>query len=135
MRTIKKDFTTNDSGKILGTLEKEIMEVVWASDHPISVKESWETIKNKKKQKVAYTTVMTIMGRLVTKGLLKKTITGKAHYYSSTYTKERFLSKVSHQIIKNFTSSFGEAAIAHFVDEVEKIPLEKKAKLVKLLKE
>ena len=42
---------------------------------------------------------------------------------------------MSKQIIKNFVSSFGEAAIASFVQEIDKIPVDKKRKLLKLLKE
>jgi len=119
--------------KVLGELESEIMKIVWDCKSPVSVKAVTENLQ--KNRKIAYTTVMTIMGRLVEKGLLKRKTSGKAYDYQATYTKDRFLTKATRQIIKNFVSSFGDGAIAHFAQEVDKMPAEKKKKLVKILKE
>ncbi len=117
----------------LGELEKEIMEIVWRSNETISVKTVTEVIQQRRK--IAYTTVMTVMGRLVEKSLLKRTAFGRAYNYQATYTKDKFLAKTSQQIIKNFVSSFGDEAVAHFAQEIEKIPAEKRRKLLKLLKD
>lgn len=123
---------SNNPSKFLGQLEKEIMEIVWESKEPITVRVVFEVLS--KKRKIAYTTIMTIMGRLTSKGLLKYKNQGKAYIYEATYSKERFLTKASRQIIKNFISSFGEAAVAHFAEEIEKIPVGKRKKLLKTLK-
>lgn len=123
----------SNSGKFLGELEKEIMEVVWQSTQPITVRLVFESIS--KKRKIAYTTVMTIMGRLAKKGYLKTEASGKAYIYKAVLSKDKFLTKVSRQIIRNLISSFGNTAIAHFAQELEKIPVEKKQKLLRLLKE
>lgn len=119
--------------QLLGQLEKEVMEIIWSSNIPISVKSVHEIIS--KKRKTAYTTIMTIMGRLTSKGLLKRKEEEKAYLYQSIYSKDKFLTKASQQIIKNFVSSFGDTAIAHFAEEVEKIPEEKRDKLLKMLRE
>lgn len=124
---------SSNPSKFLGQLEKEIMEIVWASKDPITVREVFETIS--KKRKIAYTTVMTIMNRLVDKKLLKRIPYGKAYLYQAAYSKDKFLTKISRQIIKNFVSNFGDAAIARFVQEVDKIPANKRRKLLKLLEE
>lgn len=119
--------------QILGDLEKEVMDVVWESSSPITVRDVLERVS--RKRKVAYTTVMTIMTRLSDKGLLsRKTNGSKAYAYQAVYSKEKFLTKVSKQIIKNFVASFGQAAVAHFAQEIEKIPADKRRKLLKLLK-
>lgn len=119
--------------QILGDLEKEIMDVVWESSSPVTVREVLERIS--RKRRIAYTTVMTIMTRLVAKRLLKRKLDGnKAYAYQVVYSKEKFLTKTSKQIIKNFISSFGEVAIAHFAQEIEKIPADKRRKFVKMLK-
>lgn len=120
-------------GKFLGELEKEIMEVVWQSTKPITVRLVFESISNRRK--IAYTTVMTIMSRLVKKGYLKTEVSGKAYIYKAVYTKDKFLTRISRQIIKNFVSSFGDAAVAHFAQEMGKIPADKKSKLLKMLKD
>ena len=120
------------NGKILGELESDIMEIVWKINEPIPVKIVLGTLKNRRK--IAYTTVMTVMSRLVAKGLLKRKTSGKAYVYQATYSKDKFLTRVTRQIIKNFVSSFGDTAIAHFTQEVEKIPEKKRKELLKLLK-
>lgn len=124
--------TDQKVGKVLGELESEIMEIVWQAKNPISVRDVTENLQHKRQ--IAYTTVMTIMGRLVEKGLLKRSISGKAYIYRQAYSKDKFLTRISRQIIKTFISSFGEVAVAHFAQEIEKIPVSKRRKLLKILK-
>lgn len=120
--------------QVLGDLEKEIMDIVWGINSSVTVREVLERIG--KKRKIAYTTVMTIMTRLTDKGFLSRKINGnKAYTYQAVYSKEKFLTKVSKQIIKNFVASFGQTAVAHFAQEIEKIPADKRRKLLKMLKD
>ncbi len=119
--------------QVLGELEKEVMDVVWKNSSPVTVRNVLERIS--KRRKVAYTTVMTIMTRLTDKGLLiRKSDSSRAYTYQAVYSKEKFLTNVSKQIIKNFISIFGQAAIAHFAQEIEKIPTDKRQKLLKILR-
>jgi len=120
-------------GKVLGELESEIMEIVWQSKEPIPVRKVTETLQ--RKRKIAYTTVMTIMGRLVDKDLLKRKESSKAYIYQPVYSKDRFLTRVSRQIIRNFIISFGEAAVAHFAEEINRLTPAKRKELKNLLKE
>lgn len=124
---------TSNSGKFLGELEKEIMEVVWKNKEPITVRFVLESIT--KNRKIAYTTVMTIMGRLVKKGYLKTEALGKAYIYKAILSKDKFLTKITRQIIRNFVSSFGQSAVANFTQEIAKISPAKRRELIKLLKE
>ena len=123
----------SNQGQFLGELEKEIMDFVWENKPPVTVRLVYEKLKEKRK--IAYTTAMTIMNRLVDKKLLNRIPYSKAYLYQAVYSKDKFLTKISRQIIKNFVSNFGDAAIARFVQEVDKIPAEKRRKLLKLLKE
>lgn len=122
-----------DYGKVLGELETKVMETVWEKGMPISVSDVVKVLS--RKRTIAYTTVMTIMTRLIEKGLLKRTSVGKAYVYKPTYSKDTFLTRVSRQIIKNLVSSFGDTAIAHFAEELANIPSERKKKLLNILKE
>ena len=127
-------MNNNSIIQILGELEKEVMDVVWKSSSPVTVREVLGKIG--KKRKVAYTTVMTIMTRLTNKGLLiRKSDNSRAYAYQAVYSKEKFLTNVSKQIIKNFISIFGQAAVAHFVIEVKKLEPRKKQELLKILDE
>ena len=121
-----------DYGKVLGELETQVMEIVWKAMKPISVSDVVQILS--KKRGIAYTTVMTIMTRLAEKGLLKRITLGKAYLYKPAYSKDTFLTRVSRKIIKNLVSSFGDRAIAHFAKELEKIPSDKKKKLLKILR-
>lgn len=117
---------------MLGELEKEIMDLIWGYQKPTTVRAIFDCLKVKRK--IAYTTVMTIMNRLVEKKMLKRISDGKAYTYKANYTKDKFLSIISKQILKNLTASFGDIAVAHFATEIEKIPLEKRKTLISLLK-
>ena len=123
----------NMNSQMLGELEKEIMEVMWANKQPRTVRIVYEAIS--RRRKIAYTTVMTIMGRLTKKGFLKTEVSGKAYTYQTSLSKDKFLTKISRQMIKNLVSTFGDVALAHFAKELEKIPVDKRQKLVKLLKD
>ena len=120
------------NSQMLGDLEKEIMEFMWTKNQPVTVRIVYESIS--KKRKIAYTTAMTIMGRLVDKGLLKRKESGKAYIYQPTYSKDKFLTRISRQIIKNFIANFGDVAIAHFAQEVDKLVPVKRQELLKILK-
>lgn len=124
----KKDY-----GKILGELETQVMKIVWRAQKPVSVSNVLQALS--KKRTIAYTTIMTIMGRLTKKGLLKRQSVEKAYTYQPAYSKDTFLTRISRQIINNLVSSFGDTAIAHFAQELENIPSDKKQKLLKILKE
>ena len=126
-------MTKKHYGKVLGELETQIMEIIWQSQEPVLVSDVIKVLS--KKRDIAYTTVMTIMGRLTDKGLLKRTSFGKAYIYNPAYSKDTFLTNVSKQIIKNLISSFGDTAVANFAQELENIPAQKKQKLVKILKD
>ena len=125
--------TEEKVGKVLGELESDVMEIIWQSKEPISVRIVTQSLQ--KKRQIAYTTVMTIMGRLVDKGLLKRNESSKAYTYRSAYSKDRFLTRVSRQIIRNFIISFGEAAVAHFAEEINRLTPAKRKELKNLLKE
>ncbi len=120
-------------GKVLGELETQIMEIVWKAEKSVSVSDVVKVLS--KKRIIAYTTAMTIMGRLTEKGLLKRKSVGKAYTYLPTYSKDTFLSRISRQFIKNFVASFGDTAIAHFAEELDKVPTTKKKKLLSMLRD
>ena len=125
--------SNKDYGKVLGELETQVMKIIWQAQEPFSVSAVLKVLS--KKRKVAYTTVMTIMGRLTEKGLLKRSQEGKAYFYKPAYSKDTFLTSVSRQIIRNLVSNFGDAAVAHFAEALEDMPSDKKQKLLKILKE
>jgi len=101
----------------LGTLEEEIMDVIW-KEQTVSVRVVFDTLK--KKRCLAYTTVMTIMSRLHTKGILHRKLHDNGSYiYSPAQSKEKFLDMLSEKVIKNLIKNCGEVAVARFIDIIE----------------
>lgn len=103
--------------KLLGDLEADIMEVIWSQDN-CTVREVLDKIK--KKRKVAYTTIMTVMARLREKGFLNRKLDDSGAYlYSFTKSKQDFLKSASRDAIEKLIKEFGEIAVAQFIDTVE----------------
>lgn len=115
----------------LGSLEKEIMEIMWDLKSS-SVRPVLNMLK--KKRKVAYTTVMTVMSRLAKKGLLKRKLDNGSYVYSICQCKENFLANASKKVINNLIKEFGEVAVAQFFDAVEKSDIKDLKKWQKKLK-
>ncbi|HZJ18090.1 MAG TPA: BlaI/MecI/CopY family transcriptional regulator [Patescibacteria group bacterium] len=119
------------TGKTLGELEKEIMEIVWSKKDPISVKDVTEILG--KKRKIAYTTTMTIMTRLASKNVLTRHLTGLSYLYKPKVTKEQFVANAVHGIFSTAVSALGDEALSHFIKEIQKISPKKRQELSKML--
>ncbi len=63
----------------LGDLELQVMEVLWRTDHAMSVREVLADLTTGRE--LAYTTVMTVLDRLSKKGRVTRELQGRAWYY------------------------------------------------------
>lgn len=121
------------TGKVLGELESEIMEIIWRQKDAVSVKDITEVLG--KKRQIAYTTVMTIMARLTSKGVLVRRLSGPSYLYRPKVTKEQFIARAVHGIFSSAVSTLGEEVLTHFVKEIQKISPKKRQQLLKVLGE
>ncbi len=115
--------------QVLGDLEKEIMEYLWKHGR-VTVKEVYEFLSSGKK--IAYTTIITVMNRLVEKNILRREKSGKLYIFEATVDEEKYKSLISERVIRGLMEIDGEKAIAAFVDTVMDDPeeLEYLSKLV-----
>lgn len=120
-------------GKVLGELETQVMEIVWQAERPISVSDVVRVLN--KKRNSAYTTIMTIMGRLVDKGVLTRKLDGKNYLYQPKVSRETFVAKSVHNIFTSAISTLGQEAVTYFVKEIQKVNPKKREELLKLLDE
>jgi predicted transcriptional regulator len=120
------------SGKLLGELEAEIMEYMWAIEEA-RVQHVFRLINQKRP--LAYTTIMTVMGHLVEKGLLSRTSQGNRYVYRIVLSKKEFLRDASKKMVRSILSDFGDLAIAGFLGEISKTRPEKLDELKSLLRE
>ena len=130
---VSADFKPHREGlkKVLGDLEADIMEIVWQKES-VSVRDVYETLRLKRD--IAYTTVMTIMGRLAEKDLLLKTTRGNAYIYSPALNKLEFTKKIVSAVIDGLMDEFREPAVSHFMDRMGKEEEEQISKLEGLIK-
>ena len=115
---------------VQGKLETEVMKIIWERKD-CSPKEVLDELDNK----FALTTVSTILERLFTKGLLKKSKVDGRVRYTSKISQELYSQKLVKQFMGKMVSSFGDLAVTYFAKGVDHLPKEKKEEITKLLKE
>lgn len=102
--------------QLLGTLELEIMELMWVGGGPMTVRDLLEQINESRDPKLAYTTVMTVASRLAEKGALHRRREGRGYLYETAASDQAGLA------VRNVLRDFGEEAVAHFVEEARGDP-------------
>jgi len=115
----------------LGELQQQIMGIVWQSEKPVTISDVCVVLS--KKRKIAYTTVMTIMGRLVEKGLLIRDLSGSSYLYRPRVNREKFVERAVHNIFITAVSTLGQESVTYFVKEIQKLNPKKRSKLLKML--
>jgi predicted transcriptional regulator len=104
----------------LGSLERDVMEVVWRTSGTVSVRDVHEQLR----QSVAYTTVMTTLDRLFKKGLLVRERDGKAYRYSAAMQRH----ELAMELVSRLVDDIGEHDRA-LLDELERFVREKRRTL------
>jgi predicted transcriptional regulator len=123
-------FSRKALDRLLGELEQEIMQVLWEHSE-VSVRDVLETVNARREssEHLAYTTIMTIMGRLVEKRLLDRRLVGKAHSYKARQSREAFLARASEELARQLVDDFGDVAIASFVSVLQGVAPDRLARL------
>lgn len=92
------------------------MEVLWAAGEPMSVRGVLNRLNAQRSEPLAYTTVMTTLARLAEKQILARTRDGRGYVY------EPAVSDAAQIAVRSVVRDFGDAALAHFVDEARSDP-------------
>ena len=79
----------------LGPLERAVMDVIWAGQRDVTVRDVLETRAAKG---LAYTTVMTILDRLWKKGYLSRRQRGRAYSYRARIDREAYLESLMDEV-------------------------------------
>jgi predicted transcriptional regulator len=75
----------------LGELERAIMEVLWDTDEPLTVREVSNGLPE---HSLAHTTVMTVLDRLAKKGFARRNRDGRAWRYRPAATRESYVAEL-----------------------------------------
>jgi len=106
----------DDLEKLLGPLEADVVRAAWAIGEPVSVRQLLGRVNDGRSPQLAYTTVMTVMNRLAEKGILRRRKQGRGYLYEPVAADPAGLA------VRGVVRDFGEAAIAHLVDEAKSDP-------------
>ena len=96
----------------LGKLERAAMQVVWQTG-PVTARQVAEALAGRE---LAYTTWLTVLGRLERKGLLERTKVGRAYAYAASSSREDLVAVLMQQALGQADDR--EAALQHFVRSV-----------------
>lgn len=112
--------------KLLGELENAIMDILWRRNEA-TVREVLAELN--RTRLLAYTTVLTVMSRLVEKGLLIQDKTDRAHLYRPAMSREAYAAETAGQVIRSLVADFGDIALAQFSQELAGLDPERLAAL------
>lgn len=118
--------------KVLGNLEAEVMEVVWAEED-VSVREVHRRLE--RKRPIAYTTVMTTLVRLARKGLLARRMVDSAYRYSPVVSREQLAGVVADSVIDGLLEGFGRTAVSRLLDRLQRDDPRRIEQLARLIEE
>jgi predicted transcriptional regulator len=101
----------------LHELESEIMEELWKAGES-SVRTVMDSLNKRADDPRAYTTYMTVMARLHTKGLLGRRREGKTDYYAPAYTREEYMALRAESEVAALVDQYGDVALSHFAQQM-----------------
>lgn len=117
---IIKNFKYGETGlnRFFGSLEARIMEYIWNAEE-LSIKQVQERLE--KDKPVNFNTVMTVMNRLVEKGVLAKRLQGRLSLFRPAQSKEDFIQDQSKKLTENLLDEFGGVVINHMIDAIKDV--------------
>ncbi len=116
---------------LLGPLEARIMEAAWTGHlpDPFVVRDVHILLPD-----LAYTTVMTTVARLATKGILSvnRSHTARAHRYRVAEAPGELIERLSRVEAGQAVARFGDAALAAFAAELDRLSPAQRERLRRL---
>jgi BlaI family transcriptional regulator, penicillinase repressor len=98
----------------LGNLERTVMETLWDGGE-MSGSEIYKKLG--RKLKILHNTMLTVLERLISKGLVTKRKDGKFGYYKPLITRDEFCRMVADPIFTELLQVSKDSAMAAFVDQ------------------
>ncbi|MEA2311846.1 MAG: hypothetical protein QOE28_1814 [Solirubrobacteraceae bacterium] len=117
----------------LHELEAEVMHGVWDShQEEITVREVMDALNQHTQNPRAYTTYMTIMRRLDSKGLLTRRREGKTDIYRAVHSRERYADLRAQAGVDQLVEQYGDVALGHFARQMAELDPERRRQLQRL---
>ena len=99
---------------VLTEQELEIMKIIWRRGNA-TVRDVYEELLTRRK--IAYTTVMTMMGILEQKGHLKKSADERAYVYTPTQPQREVVGNMVQDFVKRVFNGSAKPLLVHLVED------------------
>lgn len=88
----------------LGELERAVMELLWEHPSPMTAYELQDALAAPRqaagsKQKLAATTVLTVLARLEKKHFVTRDRTSRPHHFSPASSREDYMAELMHEVL------------------------------------
>lgn len=115
-----RHFKFHESGlnRFFGPLEAEIMNIIW-DGLDMTIKDVQTRLEHEKP--ISFNTVMTVMNRLVDKGILDKQSNGRSFIYRPTSTRDEFFETQSMALSQDLLAEFGPVVVSHMLDALDDV--------------
>jgi predicted transcriptional regulator len=100
------------AGRRLGALEAELLDLLWAADEPLGARELAAALSGKAR---AYTTVVTVLTRLVEKGLVARVGDGRRFRYYPAGEPDALTAKAISELLD--AAQDRHAVLAHLISD------------------
>lgn len=117
--------------RVLGPLAGPVMRIVWQRDQA-TVGDVVAALGATLERPPAYTTVMTIMGRLHSRGLLQRTKQGRGYVYRPAADEQRTLDALSGQAVDLLLQKYGTSALRGFAVRLAELDDDLRGELIRL---
>lgn len=118
--------------KVLGDLEARVMHAIWKIGAPASAREAHEVVK--RGHKVELLTVITVLNKLVAKGLLTRAKREELFHYEARFTEGELMAHASRRVVEGILSLAPDAVAASLVDVLAERDPDKLAELARLIR-
>lgn len=112
--------------RVLGDLEARLMEVLWEHGQG-----SVQEVCSRLGYDPNYYTIITVLNRLVDKGLLRRRKVDRAYVYRAAVSRDEFLRQVARQVLNGLLVDFGELAVVQFGEALGELDPELRERLLK----
>ena len=114
--------------RYLGDLQAAVMEIFWRRESA-TVREVADELN--KKRSLAYTTVLTLVSRLWSRGFLEREPEGRGFRYWPTNARDDFLTDLSDELIDRLFTDFGAIGVARVGERLNELSAQEKQRLTR----
>jgi predicted transcriptional regulator len=137
-RSKRQRANADPVARYLGGLQAEVMEIFWQRESA-TVREVVDELNKRRarrrKDQLAYTTVLTLISRLFARDLLVRAPEGRGFRYRAAQTREQLLAELSDELIDRLLDDFGEIAVARLGARLNNLDSQRVQKLKRARKQ